>query len=160
MDLLEREEAPELVLTAAKSAYDALPVEPLIARNYGRALMGADQTKEAIEVLKKAAWLPGAIDIEPNYLATALASANNQRGALEADLLACTRDPDDGRNFIRSCIALTLAAEQDQLEPSLRASLFRSDVISKMILDALSCRLLSSDDRRMAGTLIRSGTLG
>lgn len=155
MDLLMRDERTEVALEVAEAAQKAAPEEPVVLRNYGRALQAANRGEAAVAVLREATWLPGATDLEPNFLATALANLDDQRGALEADLLACTRDPDDGKNFIRSCIALTLAADEASLEQDLRDALYRPEVASRMILDALSCKLLSSNDRMMASTLIR-----
>jgi tetratricopeptide (TPR) repeat protein len=156
MDLLIRDEASEVALGIADAAQKAVPEDPIIMRNYGRALQAAGQGREAVEALEKATWLPGAVDVEPNYLASALANMNDQRGALEADLLACTRDPDDGSNFIRSAIALALAADEGALEQALQDSLYRPEIVSRLLVDALSCGLLSEADRSMASTLVRT----
>ena len=128
------------------------PDNTVVLRNHGRALEEVGRKNESIEWYQRAIWCPNPNDTSAVWLGNELHNRKRYVDALEAYVVACGLDPDDGGDFAHLADEISRGIDDREYQTSNALATRRlpdeidAAVLKQTIIAAFSCDLLRQED--------------
>lgn len=113
MDAYHEDALHEKALEITTALVDAFPERTVLARNHARALKENELVAESLEWYQHANQCPDADDVSAVWLGSTYHNERRYVDAVEAYLVACLRDPDDGMNFAHVADDIAFAIREE-----------------------------------------------